>query len=258
MRPEEIASGRAGCSSPASGRWWRSSCLSASASCGCAPLPKPRYLSSTATSTSPHRGMQGLSAPVTVRRDQHGVPHIDAGSQEDLFVAQGLRDGAGSPLADGRLPAQRQRGARRDHGPLAASSRQGAAHVPSFATLLTAFTQNLSPEDRSRLEALCARRQPLHHAAPGLAAARVSLSPLQAAALDGCRQPQHRPDDGRYARHALVLQAGPGSHRRETQQRQTRIRPLPGRIVARPSADRRARQPWPDPCSAARNYQRRG
>jgi penicillin amidase len=31
----------------------------------------------------------GLSAPVTVRRDSHGVPHIDAATQDDLFVAQG-------------------------------------------------------------------------------------------------------------------------------------------------------------------------
>jgi penicillin amidase len=31
----------------------------------------------------------GLSAPVTVRRDTHGVPHIDATTQLDLFEAQG-------------------------------------------------------------------------------------------------------------------------------------------------------------------------
>ncbi|MGD0830762.1 MAG: penicillin acylase family protein [Terracidiphilus sp.] len=31
----------------------------------------------------------GLSAPVTVRRDEHGVPHIEAASQDDLFLAQG-------------------------------------------------------------------------------------------------------------------------------------------------------------------------
>jgi penicillin amidase len=31
----------------------------------------------------------GLSAPVNVRRDAHGVPHIDAATQDDLFVAQG-------------------------------------------------------------------------------------------------------------------------------------------------------------------------
>jgi penicillin amidase len=33
--------------------------------------------------------LAGLSAPVTVRRDAHGVPHIDAASVDDLFVAQG-------------------------------------------------------------------------------------------------------------------------------------------------------------------------
>jgi len=33
--------------------------------------------------------LSGLSAAVTVRRDGHGVPHIEAASQDDLFVAQG-------------------------------------------------------------------------------------------------------------------------------------------------------------------------
>jgi len=33
--------------------------------------------------------LAGLSAPVTVERDAHGVPHIQAATQEDLFVAQG-------------------------------------------------------------------------------------------------------------------------------------------------------------------------
>jgi penicillin amidase len=31
----------------------------------------------------------GLSAPVTVRRDAHGVPHIEAANEDDLFLAQG-------------------------------------------------------------------------------------------------------------------------------------------------------------------------
>src|ERR1700679_970691 len=30
-----------------------------------------------------------VSAPVTVRRDAHGVPHIEAATQDDLFTAQG-------------------------------------------------------------------------------------------------------------------------------------------------------------------------
>ena len=33
--------------------------------------------------------LAGLSAPVTVRRDAHGVPHIEAATQDDLFEAQG-------------------------------------------------------------------------------------------------------------------------------------------------------------------------
>jgi penicillin amidase len=33
--------------------------------------------------------LSGLSAPVTVRRDTHGVPHIQAATQADLFFAQG-------------------------------------------------------------------------------------------------------------------------------------------------------------------------
>ncbi len=35
------------------------------------------------------QGAAALSAPVTVRRDEHGVPHIDAATQEDMFLAQG-------------------------------------------------------------------------------------------------------------------------------------------------------------------------
>ena len=31
----------------------------------------------------------GLSAPVTIHRDAHGVPHIEAANEDDLFVAQG-------------------------------------------------------------------------------------------------------------------------------------------------------------------------
>jgi penicillin amidase len=33
--------------------------------------------------------LAGLSAPVTIRRDEHGVPHIQAANQDDLLLAQG-------------------------------------------------------------------------------------------------------------------------------------------------------------------------
>jgi penicillin amidase len=36
-----------------------------------------------------HLKAGSVSAPVTVRRDAHGVPHIEAATQDDLFVAQG-------------------------------------------------------------------------------------------------------------------------------------------------------------------------
>ncbi len=62
--------------------------------------------------------LAGLSAPVIVRRDAHGVPHIDAANQDDLFVAQGyvtaqdrlwqmdsLRRGANGELAEILGPA---------------------------------------------------------------------------------------------------------------------------------------------------------
>jgi penicillin amidase len=51
------------------------------------------WLRATATAALPQLDgdahLAGLSAPVTVRRDGHGVPHISAASQDDLFVAQG-------------------------------------------------------------------------------------------------------------------------------------------------------------------------
>ena len=44
----------------------------------------------------------GLSAPVTVTRDGHGVPTIEAASLEDLFFAQGFVVLAQAPfMADG-------------------------------------------------------------------------------------------------------------------------------------------------------------
>ncbi|MGD0682111.1 MAG: penicillin acylase family protein, partial [Terracidiphilus sp.] len=33
--------------------------------------------------------LAGLSAPVIVRRDAHGVPHIEAANEDDLIMAQG-------------------------------------------------------------------------------------------------------------------------------------------------------------------------
>ncbi len=58
-----------------------------------APLAAVLWLRSAAKAALPQLDgevhLAGLSAPVTVRRDAHGVPHIDASTQDDLFTAQG-------------------------------------------------------------------------------------------------------------------------------------------------------------------------
>ena len=59
-----------------------------------APLAAVLWLRSAAKSALPQLDgdvhLAGLSAPVTIRRDTHGVPHIEAANQDDLFVAQGF------------------------------------------------------------------------------------------------------------------------------------------------------------------------
>src|ERR1700727_2123580 len=58
-----------------------------------APLAGVLWLRSAAKSALPQLDgdvhLAGLSAPVTIRREAHGVPHIDAATQDDLFIAQG-------------------------------------------------------------------------------------------------------------------------------------------------------------------------
>ena len=51
--------------------------------------------------------VEGLSAPVQIVRDRWGIPHITAQTQDDLFVAQGSRAGAGSPVSDGPVAPRR-------------------------------------------------------------------------------------------------------------------------------------------------------
>jgi penicillin amidase len=58
-----------------------------------APLAAVLWLRSAAKAALPQLDgdvhLAGLSAPVIVRRDAHGVPHIDAATEDDLFIAQG-------------------------------------------------------------------------------------------------------------------------------------------------------------------------
>jgi penicillin amidase len=95
--------------------------------------------------------ISGLSAPVTVRRDAHGVPHIEAASQDDLFVAQGY------VTAQDRL-WQMDTFRRNANGELAeilGSSlvkHDRAQRVLQFRRTAERIYANLPAEDRARLD----------------------------------------------------------------------------------------------------------
>jgi penicillin amidase len=96
--------------------------------------------------------LAGLSAAVTVRRDAHGVPHIDAASQEDLFVAQGYI------TAQDRL-WQMDAYRRNANGELAEVMGRSllkhdmAQRVLQFRNTAQRVYKNLPPDERGRLDA---------------------------------------------------------------------------------------------------------
>src|SRR5579862_7745537 len=91
----------------------------------------------------------GLSAPVTVRRDAHGVPHIEAANQDDLFLAQGY------VTAQDRL-WQMDLYRRNANGELAeilgssVVNRDIAQRVFGFRKIAHRIYDHLSPDDRHR------------------------------------------------------------------------------------------------------------
>jgi penicillin amidase len=93
----------------------------------------------------------GLSAPVIVRRDAHGVPHIEASSQDDLFVAQGY------VTAQDRL-WQMDAFRRNANGKLAEImgpsmiKHDRAQRVLQFRNTARRIYTNLPAEDRARLD----------------------------------------------------------------------------------------------------------
>jgi penicillin amidase len=98
------------------------------------------------------QGLQGLSAPVTVRRDQHGVPHIEAASQDDMLVAQGY------VTAQDRL-WQLDAYRRNANGELAEVMgpsllrHDKIQRLQQFRNVAQRIYANLAPEERGRLEA---------------------------------------------------------------------------------------------------------
>ncbi|MBA3714732.1 MAG: penicillin acylase family protein, partial [Pyrinomonadaceae bacterium] len=47
-------------------------------------------VNATQTGAATTLTLDGLRARVTVRRDERGVPHIEAANEEDLYIAQGF------------------------------------------------------------------------------------------------------------------------------------------------------------------------
>jgi penicillin amidase len=95
--------------------------------------------------------LAGLSAPVTVRRDAHGVPHIEAATQDDLFVAQGY------VTAQDRL-WQMDTFRRNANGELAEIlgpslvNHDKAQRVLQIRNTAQRIYSNLPPADRARLD----------------------------------------------------------------------------------------------------------
>ncbi len=98
------------------------------------------------------QGAIALSAPVTVRRDAHGVPHIEAATQQDLLVAQGY------VTAQDRL-WQMDAYRRTSNGELAEIMGPSlvrldkAKRVFQFRKTAQRIYANLTADDRARLDA---------------------------------------------------------------------------------------------------------
>jgi penicillin amidase len=96
--------------------------------------------------------LAGLSAPVIVRRDAHGVPHIEAATEDDLFVAQGY------VTAQDRLWQMDlfRRNANGELAEILGSSmvkHDRAQRVLQFRNTARRIYANQPPADRARLEA---------------------------------------------------------------------------------------------------------
>ena len=120
-----------------------------------APLVAVLWLRSAAKAALPQLDgdahLAGLSAPVTVRRDAHGVPHISAASLDDLLVAQGY------VTAQDRL-WQMDTSRRNSNGDLAEVmgpsliQHDKTQRVLQIRLTAQRFFEHLSADDRRRLD----------------------------------------------------------------------------------------------------------
>ena len=130
----------------------------------------------------------GLTGPVTVQRDAHGVPHIHASSMDDLIFAQGFHHRAGS--ASGRWtscvasPAasspKSSTGGMLAHDRLQRTLQLRAAADRAIATCARRPGETLAPS-------LCPRRKRLHRGAARSSPHRVPPARLRTRSVDAAR-----------------------------------------------------------------------
>ena len=94
----------------------------------------------------------------------------------------GLCDRAGPALADGHLPAQRQRGTGGGDGSVDGGARPRAARAAVSQYGAAGLCESLRRRPRP-LRRLCARSESLHRAASGLSASGVQAAALSAATM---------------------------------------------------------------------------
>jgi len=93
----------------------------------------------------------GLTAPVTVRRDAHGVPHIAAANEDDLFMAQGYVT-AQDRLWQMDLFRRNANGELAELFGSAAVKHDKMQRVFQFRNIARRVYGNLSADDRRRLD----------------------------------------------------------------------------------------------------------
>ena len=96
--------------------------------------------------------ISGLSAPVTVRRDTHGVPHIEAATQDDMFLAQGYVT-AQDRLWQMDLFRRNANGELAEILGTALVRHDMAQRVFGFRRLARKIYSNLPPDERLRMDA---------------------------------------------------------------------------------------------------------
>ncbi len=95
--------------------------------------------------------ISGLSAPVTVRRDTHGVPHIEAATQDDMFLAQGYVT-AQDRLWQMDLYRRNANGELAEILGTALVRHDRAQRVFGFSRLARQIYARLAPDERRRMD----------------------------------------------------------------------------------------------------------